>query len=831
METTQKKKIFSGIKNFLLRKLTRPSKRKERFPFTVKARYKRDTTPEEIGKSLEKGGFKGGFRISRVTRYQVLGKPIKLDETTARGGYYQTARVLVEMDVSKPKLSSIKVTSNYWVRNITVVYDQPLYCKSCKRWGHCCTNPSTAGRVLTGGELQTGDKTTNRGSFEWTRVERNGKKLMHVNTRKREPTRLQTSNKFQALVDENSADTMVGDGPSSIFQPSVIPKAVTSLEAGPSTGKVGIINDKIPLQTLGSISPGNPTSLLVKQTALKHTSTLDSLGLLSTYADPETPCTPVCIHSDGEEMNSFKLKLGITHAASFLHNQLWIFWMEPTLTLLQTVELEQVVHCHFNSPTSPGPIWISSIYGKHSRSSRKTFWESISKCNPRTQPWILGGDFNCIHNIDEHKGNTEPCHNPIEDFRNCMEANNLLYLPPSGGHFSWSGSRSSGKVWRRLDHIYCTQPVLDQFPTLSLEMLSKGSSDHRPLLLKYSLSSFSGHKPFKFLNMWTSHHSLEATIRSFWERNKTFNGMQGLANKLKALKPILIKWNGEVFGNIFQKLKDAEASAQTTQTFYEANPSPDSLVAANKANAELVLITKREAEFWQQKAGIKWIKEGDTNSKFFHNLVKGKRLRLHISSIKNDEGKILEDKTEVATFTVNFFTKLYKADSVSGDPHIFSFIPKLINDEDNKLICTLPLGEEVKKAVWDLNESSALGPDGYNGVFLKTFWHIIQQEVIRASQEFFLGLPVPKSYGATLLTLIPKEDNPKSLGDYRPISLSNFISKINTKILSNRLRNLLPKVISPEQSGFQAGKGIDENRGSANVAIKADLSKAFDRLS
>ncbi|VFQ64221.1 unnamed protein product [Cuscuta campestris] len=608
---------------------------RERFPFAVKARYKRDTTPEEIGKSLEKGGFKGGFRISGITRYQVIivfnqqgdylrilsrrswsvnGNQLsicKWDPSTEDKHDSPLALIWVTLKhlpfflLDKRNLFSVvKVTSNYWVRNITVVYDQPLYCKSCKRWGHCCTSPSTAGRVLTGGELQTGDRTTNRGSFEWIRVERKGKKPLHVNTRKREPTRLQTSNKFQALEDKNSADTMVGAGPSSIFQPSVIPKAVTSLEAGPSTCKVGIFNDKIPLQTLGSISPGNPSSLLVKQTALEHTSTLDSLGLLSTYADPETPCTPVCIHSDGEEMNSFKLKLGMTHAASFLHNQLWIFWMEPTLTLLQTVELEQVVHCHFNSPTSPSPIWISSIYGKHSRSSRKTLWESISKCNPGTQPWILGGDFNCIHNIDEHKGNTEPCHNSIEDFRNCMEANNLLYLPPSGGHFSWSGSRSSGKVWRRLDHIFCTQPVLDQFPTLSLEMLSKGSSDHRPLLLKYSLSSFSGHKPFKFLNMWTSHHSLEATIRNFWESNKTFNGMQGLANKLKALKPILIKWNGEVFGNIFQKLNDAEASAQTTQTFYEPSIPLHILAIQQMPKSVMDILNKKMQNFfWGYRDG------------------------------------------------------------------------------------------------------------------------------------------------------------------------------------------------------------------------------------
>ncbi|VFQ70662.1 unnamed protein product [Cuscuta campestris] len=36
------------------------------------------------------------------------------------------------------------------------------------------------------------------------------------------------------------------------------------------------------------------------------------------------------------------------------------------------------------------------------------------------------------------------------------------------------------------------------------------------------------------------------------------------------------------------------------------------------------------------------------------------------------------------------------------------------------------------------------------------------------------------------------------------------MSKINTRILANRLHKLLPKLISVEQSGFQKGKGVDE---------------------
>ncbi|VFQ68989.1 unnamed protein product [Cuscuta campestris] len=220
-------------------------------------------------------------------------------------------------------------------------------------------------------------------------------------------------------------------------------------------------------------------------------------------------------------------------------------------------------------------------------------------------------------------------------------------------------------------------------------------------------------------------------------------------------------------------------------------------------------------------------------------------LKLRISSIKDDLGLNIEGDSNIASHAIDYYTKIYSEESVSINPELLSYIPKNINEGDNQMLCAVPQEEEIRGAIWDLNSHSAPGPDGYTGTFFKTFWHIVHEEVTRATQEFFLGLPILKSYGATLLTLIPKMDNPKSLGDYRPISLSTFLSKINTKILANRLGALLHKLISPEQSGFQPGKGVEENilltqemihcldnpSGSANIAIKVDFAKAFDRIS
>ncbi|VFQ79087.1 unnamed protein product [Cuscuta campestris] len=203
-----------------------------------------------------------------------------------------------------------------------------------------------------------------------------------------------------------------------------------------------------------------------------------------------------------------------------------------------------------------------------------------------------------------------------------------------------------------------------------------------------------------------------------------------------------------------------------------------------------------------------------------------------------------KDMTIIKQMAIDYYSKLYNnSKDVDMEP-VLHYLDKPISHQDNINISKVPNEEEIKEAVWSLNPNSAPGPDGFNGSFFRACWHIIKDDVVSAAQEFFVGVPVPKSYGSTFITLIPKNDSPKRFGDYRPISLSTFMSKINTRILADRLQMILPKIISKEQTGFQKGMGVDEQillveemvhkidakiRGG-NVIIKLDMAKAFDNM-
>jgi len=83
-------------------------------------------------------------------------------------------------------------------------------------------------------------------------------------------------------------------------------------------------------------------------------------------------------------------------------------------------------------------------------------------------------------------------------------------------------------------------------------------------------------------------------------------------------------------------------------------------------------------------------------------------------------------------------------------------IPCLVLKEDNRSLLRLPLCEEIKDSVFDLNGEGALGPDGFGGHFYHTFWDIIEADVIQLVQKFFVTRVLPPNINSNMIVLIPK---------------------------------------------------------------------------
>ncbi|KAM1949581.1 hypothetical protein ACFX15_009620 [Malus domestica] len=154
--------------------------------------------------------------------------------------------------------------------------------------------------------------------------------------------------------------------------------------------------------------------------------------------------------------------------------------------------------------------------------------------------------------------------------------------------------------------------------------------------------------------------------------------------------------------------------------------------------------------------------------------------------------------------------------------------------------------EEVREAVFQMQPSKASGPDGMNPFFFQKFWNIVGEDITNAIKNFQASGKLLKQINFTYVSLIPKTKQPEEVTQFRPISLCNVLFRIISKVLANRLKVVIPKIISQTQSAFVPGRNISDNtilasevanylfrrrRGKKGFAsLKLDISKAYDRI-
>ena len=115
--------------------------------------------------------------------------------------------------------------------------------------------------------------------------------------------------------------------------------------------------------------------------------------------------------------------------------------------------------------------------------------------------------------------------------------------------------------------------------------------------------------------------------------------------------------------------------------------------------------------------------------------------------------------------------------------------------------------EEIKKAIFSINDSKAPGPDGFTSLFFKKAWSIVGSDVTEAVESFFNSGCMLREINCTIIALVPKVPNPESMHDYRPISCCNTIYKCISKIIASRIKMCLPDI----QSAFVLGLGRKKN--------------------
>jgi len=261
----------------------------------------------------------------------------------------------------------------------------------------------------------------------------------------------------------------------------------------------------------------------------------------------------------------------------------------------------------------------------------------------------------------------------------------------------------------------------------------------------------------------------------------------------------------------------------------------------------------RDEVLWKQKFRETWLSCTNLNTKFFHASVACRRRYNSISCLRAADGSNILGRDNIGSFFVDHFSTLFSSSNPIIDDSLFDLVSPVITADDNLALCSIPEEAEIFLAISELGLNKSPGPDGMAGLFYKTCWQIVKSSVVASVQSFFQGGFMLKEFNHTNIALIPKLENPSRVNNFRPISLTNFNYKIISKILFNRFKPLLHKIVSPMQFAFLKGRSIQDNsimahelfhtmkykrgRGGLmalkldmDMALKLDMDKAFDSL-
>lgn len=131
-------------------------------------------------------------------------------------------------------------------------------------------------------------------------------------------------------------------------------------------------------------------------------------------------------------------------------------------------------------------------------------------------------------------------------------------------------------------------------------------------------------------------------------------------------------------------------------------------------------------------------------------------------------------------------------------------------------------------------------------LFYQHYWSLVDNCITKTVLDFLNQGISPPAFDDTHIILIPKVKNPTKITHYRPVSLSNVVSRLASKVLVNRLKVLFPHIISENQRAFMSNHLITDNvllafetmhhisqkRGGklGEMAFKLDISKVYDQV-
>ncbi|CAI5929535.1 unnamed protein product [Closterium sp. NIES-65] len=262
-----------------------------------------------------------------------------------------------------------------------------------------------------------------------------------------------------------------------------------------------------------------------------------------------------------------------------------------------------------------------------------------------------------------------------------------------------------------------------------------------------------------------------------------------------------------------------------------------------KYGSMLKAYRERQRSQLQTMAGAQQEVFGEISSKVLSGRIVTRKAQTVIEEVTY-KGECFAGEREVLTAASRYFTEAFAAqegvvkEAWRVDPN------KVLGVLEKEMLRASWSEEEVLAAIKQLPKGKAPGLDGLPKEFIEENWDMLGRPFLRFIKEFEASAALPSQMTTAVTILLHKKGDKGKLENYRPITLLSAAYKIVAKVLANRIKKVLPMVISEHQYGFIPGRKLaDAVNVVADVVDAAaagradwylllvDFQKAYDSIS
>ncbi|KAJ9538957.1 hypothetical protein OSB04_031690 [Centaurea solstitialis] len=478
-----------------------------------------------------------------------------------------------------------------------------------------------------------------------------------------------------------------------------------------------------------------------------------------------------------------------------------IAWDVSSLDVMVLEAHGQFMHCEIRIRGMTQGLFVSFVYGANRGQERQSLWSGLRKFRAilGDKPWVLLGDFNCLLFPHDALGGISRRNGDMADFATYAQAR---FLP-------------------------------------------RGLSDHSPGIVSFKGGVRPKRYGFKFDNFLVQDPKFRGIVQNYWNMDVQGTFMFRVTSKLKLLKAPLKKLRS-TYGNLSMRTSKLKDELDVAQLAADLDPSNDTLsLDVSRLRKAYQLACWTDVSAARQRAKVKWLSEGDANTRYFHKVVEEKRHAHYVHSVCRTDGTYVYDDDVAPAFIEHFVSIIgtKDADVVPLMPESL-FSSKLSLADSLHMIRPI-LSEEIRDALFHIGNDKAPGSDGFSSRFFKSTWDIVGPDILLAIHNFFYRGHLAKELNHTLLCLLPKSPNATYVSDFRPIACCSVLYKCISKVIVDRMKPCLDGIVSRSQSAFIPGRRIVDNilmahelvagyhlgKGPPRCAFKIDLRKAYDMVS